>query len=182
MDSRSLVSVVRVSNLETTSFCSAYGARGIITFLRRLAFIPSQCALPWRICPFIPFGCNSRDRASVTQAKRGKGAQPKVFEEGQEKAPAERRVAMAGFCSCKTGIHAIHGKNLGAAPETRLWHRHGDMSGLRRGAADHRPYPKPRGDQEDSILRSVNGASLHHSSHPPRHQRRLHSTRPATAL
>ena len=27
---------------------------------------------------------------------------------------AERRAAMAGFCCCKTGIHAIHGNNLGA--------------------------------------------------------------------
>ncbi len=27
---------------------------------------------------------------------------------------------MAGFCSCKTGIHAIHGNNLGAAPEARF--------------------------------------------------------------
>jgi hypothetical protein len=40
------------------------------------------------------FAPNSRDRASVTPAKRGKGAQPKVFEEGQEKTLAERRAAM----------------------------------------------------------------------------------------
>ena len=31
-----------------------------------------------------------------------------------DKAPAERHAAMAGFCSCKTGIYAIHGKNLDA--------------------------------------------------------------------
>jgi hypothetical protein len=42
----------------------------------------------------MPFGCNSRDRAAVTLAKRGKGAKPKAFEEEQEKTPAERRAAM----------------------------------------------------------------------------------------
>jgi hypothetical protein len=40
------------------------------------------------------FAPNSRDRARVTPAKRGKGAQPKAFEEGQEKTPLERRAAM----------------------------------------------------------------------------------------
>ena len=43
----------------------------------------------------MPFGCNSRDRASVTPAKRGKGAQPKAFEEEQEKTPVERHTAMS---------------------------------------------------------------------------------------
>jgi hypothetical protein len=42
----------------------------------------------------MPFGCNSRDRASVTPAKRGKGAKPEAFEEGEEKTPMERRAAM----------------------------------------------------------------------------------------
>ncbi len=32
-----------------------------------------------------------------------------------EKSPAERHRAMTGFCSCKTGIHAILGNNLDAA-------------------------------------------------------------------
>ena len=40
----------------------------------------------------MPFGCNSRDRASVTPAKRGKGAE--AAGEGQEKTPMERRAAM----------------------------------------------------------------------------------------
>ena len=40
------------------------------------------------------FAPNSRDRAAVTPRKRGKGAKPKAFEEGQEKTPAERRAAM----------------------------------------------------------------------------------------
>ncbi len=44
---------------------------------------------------------------------------------------------MTGFCSCKTGIHAIHGNNLGAAPQASLQYRHRDLHGLRRGSADH---------------------------------------------
>jgi hypothetical protein len=41
------------------------------------------------------FAPNSRDRASVTPAKRGKGTtKPKAFEEGQEKTLVERRAAM----------------------------------------------------------------------------------------
>jgi hypothetical protein len=27
---------------------------------------------------------------------------------------------MAGFCSCNAGIHAVHGNNLGAAPQARI--------------------------------------------------------------
>ena len=41
------------------------------------------------------FAPNSRDRAAVTPAKRGKGAQPKAFEEEQEKTPVERHTAMS---------------------------------------------------------------------------------------
>ena len=40
------------------------------------------------------FAPNSRDRAAVTPGKRGKGAQPKAWEDEQEKTPAERRAAM----------------------------------------------------------------------------------------
>jgi len=54
---------------------------------------------------FVP---NSKHRALVTPAKRGKA---KVSVEPPT--PAERRASMVGFYSCKTGIHAIHGINLG---------------------------------------------------------------------
>ena len=40
------------------------------------------------------FAPNSRDRASVTPGKRGRGAKPRASEEDQEKTPAERRAAM----------------------------------------------------------------------------------------
>ena len=40
------------------------------------------------------FGPNSRDRAAVTPAKRGKGAKPAGLEEEQEKTPAQRRAGM----------------------------------------------------------------------------------------
>jgi hypothetical protein len=56
----------------------------------------------------------------VTPAKREKGAKAKATDEGQGKTPMERRAAMAGFCSCKTGIPAILGRNFGATAETRL--------------------------------------------------------------
>ena len=41
------------------------------------------------------FAPNSRDRASVTPAKRGRGAKPKAAEEGQERTPAQHRAAMS---------------------------------------------------------------------------------------
>ena len=98
------------------------------------------------------FAPNRRDRAAVTPAKRGKGAKPAGREEEQEKTPAQRRAAMS----------------LNAAPQTRLRHRHRDLCGLRRGAADHRLHRRPRGDQEDS--------------HPHRQQKRSCRTRPVAAL
>jgi len=63
------------------------------------------------------FAPNSKHRALVTPAKRGKGNKPKAADGQGEQIPVQRPVAMTGFCSCKTGIHAIHGNNLGAAAE-----------------------------------------------------------------
>jgi hypothetical protein len=63
------------------------------------------------------FASNSKHRALVTPAKRGKGSKSRLAEGRDEKTPVQRYVAMTGFCSCKTGIHAIHGNNLGAAAE-----------------------------------------------------------------
>jgi hypothetical protein len=40
-----------------------------------------------------------------------------------DQTPAEKRASMTGFCSCKTGIHALPGNNLGKAIETRLQYR-----------------------------------------------------------
>ncbi len=40
------------------------------------------------------FAPNSRDRAAVAPAKRGKGAKPQAADEGQEQTPVERRAAM----------------------------------------------------------------------------------------
>jgi hypothetical protein len=58
------------------------------------------------------FAPNGKRRSQVTPARRGKGSKPKAPDEGQQKTPAERHVAMTDFRSCKTGIHAIHGNNL----------------------------------------------------------------------
>jgi hypothetical protein len=41
------------------------------------------------------FAPNSKHRAGVTPAKRGKGSKPKACEEGQEKTPSERRASMS---------------------------------------------------------------------------------------
>jgi len=58
------------------------------------------------------FAPNSLHRVWVTPARRGKGS-PKSAADQDEKTPAQPHVAMAGFRSCKTGIHAIHGKKPG---------------------------------------------------------------------
>ncbi len=55
------------------------------------------------------FAPNARDRARVTPAKRGRGSRRCSTGDSQAPRPGERRASMAGFCSCKTGIHAIHG-------------------------------------------------------------------------
>ncbi len=39
-----------------------------------------------------------------------------TLQEGNKTAEGKRR-AMTSFCSCKTGIYAIHGKNLGSTVE-----------------------------------------------------------------
>ena len=58
------------------------------------------------------FAPNSPHRAWVTKAGRGRGAQRDASDEVEKDTPAARRSAMTGFCSCKTGIHAIPGNNL----------------------------------------------------------------------
>ena len=63
------------------------------------------------------FAPNSHHRVHVTPAKRGKQADKPTASDTDwlDKSPDQRHKAMAGFCSCKTGIHAIHGNNLDAA-------------------------------------------------------------------
>jgi len=56
---------------------------------------------------------NSAWRADITPGKRGKRRPGSTKDAVDEPTPAERHAAMTGFCSCKTGIHAIHGNNLG---------------------------------------------------------------------
>jgi hypothetical protein len=62
------------------------------------------------------FAANSKYRSMVTPARRGKRKKPRPADEADQ-TPAEKRASMAGFCSCKTGIHAFHGNNLGQAIE-----------------------------------------------------------------
>ncbi len=62
------------------------------------------------------FAPNSKHRSLVTPARRGKSLQK------ENKMPVEKRRTMTGFCSCKTDIYAIHGKNLGSTVETRVQH------------------------------------------------------------
>jgi len=66
------------------------------------------------------FAPNSPWRRAITPGRRGKGAQRQASDEVEEDTPAARRSAMAGFCSCKTGIHAIHGNKLATAPQARV--------------------------------------------------------------
>jgi len=65
------------------------------------------------------FAPNSKSRAKITPARRGKRKRA-CFEDGTDQTPAEKRASKAGFCSCKTGIHAIPGNNLGKAIEACL--------------------------------------------------------------
>ncbi len=127
----------------------------------------------------------SKHRALVTPAGRGKCGKPKAMETEQadDQTPAERRAAMTGFCSCKTGIHAIHGNNLGATPQACIQHWRRDLPGLRghpQGDCLHRRsdgYPEdtcpsgceePNGDGSWSIAGTQNTAqaSLFDSTFP----------------
>src|SRR5210317_866023 len=65
------------------------------------------------------FAPNSKYRSMVTPARRGKREKRRSVH-GDAQTPAEKRASKAGFCSCKTGIHAIPGNNLGTKIETRL--------------------------------------------------------------
>ncbi len=64
------------------------------------------------------FAPNSKHRALITPAKRGKGNKHQENSKTDDCTPAKRHAAMTGVCSCKTGIHAIHGNNLGTTLET----------------------------------------------------------------
>jgi len=62
------------------------------------------------------FAPNSKYRSKVIPARRDKRKKCHSADEA-DRTPAEKRSSMAGFCSCKTGIHAILGNNLGTALE-----------------------------------------------------------------
>jgi Putative transposase len=64
-----------------------------LEFIARLAgLVPKPRVNPTRFHGV--FAPNSKHRALVTPAKRGKGAKPKVFDEEQDKTPSERQAAM----------------------------------------------------------------------------------------
>jgi hypothetical protein len=65
------------------------------------------------------FAPNSKHRALITPAGKGKGSK-KAGKDRDDCSFAERHASMTGFCSCKTGIHAIPGNNLGTALEARI--------------------------------------------------------------
>jgi hypothetical protein len=69
------------------------------------------------------FAPNSKHRVRVTPAKRGRGRKQRqpAGESWLNKAPAERHASMASFCSCKTGIYAIPGKNMDAAAQASIY-------------------------------------------------------------
>ena len=53
---------------------------------------------------------------------------------------------MTGFCSCKTGIHAIPGNNLGAKTQARIQHRHWPLSDFLSFAAPAHPCALKRAE------------------------------------
>ncbi len=85
------------------------------------------------------FAPNSKLRALVTPARRGKGRKAQTPEQASDQTPAERRASMTGFCSCKTGIHAIPGNNLGQALETCVPDRYRPLSDFLSFAAPAHP-------------------------------------------
>ena len=142
---------------------------------------PCQVPAPNRGVRFL---INSRYRARVTPAKRGRGSRRCSTGDSQAPTPGERRASMAGFCSCKTGIHAIHGNNVGAAPEARIRHRHRDLPGLWRGGEDHRLHPtagmREVGRRRKPKPRGPSGNR--EDSDPPRQQRPFHRHRALAAV
>ena len=87
------------------------------------------------------FRRQQRARAQVTPAKHGKGNKAHTCMRLKTPRPANAGRPWPGFCSCKTGIHAIHGNNLGTALETGVQHRHRDLQRLRWPRQDHRLHP-----------------------------------------
>ncbi len=86
-------------------------------YIARPALRPAGLPSVVQIAPGDLVAPNSKHRILVTPSKRGKGRKRNTDEEAQCPSPAECRAAMTGFCSCKTGIHAIPGNDLGAAIE-----------------------------------------------------------------
>jgi hypothetical protein len=74
---------------------------------------------------------NSRYRARLTQAGRGKGATGQAPTEDRTRGPAPGR------------------DELGTTPQTGVAHRHRNLRGLRRGDAHHRVHRRAGGDRED---------------------------------
>ncbi|MEZ5491804.1 MAG: hypothetical protein R3F50_16035 [Gammaproteobacteria bacterium] len=64
----------------------------------------------------------------ITSAGKGKGSKKKLAATDlDERPPAERHAAITGFCSCKNGIHATPGNNLGPASEAGDRNRHRNL-------------------------------------------------------
>jgi hypothetical protein len=81
------------------------------------------------------FAPNSRDRAAVTPAKRGKVAKPHAAEQGPEKTPAQRRAAMSWALRLKRVSHPTH--TTGADPNRRGT----AVLGVTVGIRPKSPYP-----------------------------------------
>ena len=54
-------------------------------------------------------------------AKRGRGNKARTADVAQDATPSGRRAAMAGFCSCKTAVPAIVGRQARNAPAEQGW-------------------------------------------------------------
>jgi len=66
--------------------------------------------------------------------------------------------------------------DLGTAPEKGIQHRCLGLPKVWRWSQGDRLYRGPGCHWQDSILRSVNGASMHHFSGPPHEERRISAT------
>jgi len=112
-------------------------------------------------------------RAKEVPARRGKGKKCPSGD-GTDQTPAEKRVSMAGFCSCKTGIHAIPGNNPGSGPDHCQYRRPGsdqDPTGLAKqkmGNGWRQGFLRPdigmvatsMGEETDSSLQQANSVTI----------------------
>jgi hypothetical protein len=96
------------------------------------------------------FAPNSKHRALVTPAKRGKGSKRKVPDEAQDQTPAERRVDMTWAQRLKRVFNIGRSRtSVCFAALVNPFTSHRDLPGMQRRHESHCLHRRPGGDPED---------------------------------